>query len=40
MKKITESEIEKIISLLREGKPLPDDYKASLFETRKEDELI
>ena len=40
MPKVPKSEIENIISLLREGKPLPEDYKASLFDTKKEYELI
>lgn len=40
MRKLSEQEIEKIISLLREGKPLPEDYKAILFDTKKEYELI
>ena len=40
MKKITEVEIERIVNLLRNGKPLPEDYKAILFDTKKEYELI
>ena len=36
MVKISEGEIEKIICLLKEGKPLPDDYKAILFDTKRE----
>ena len=40
MKKITEVEIERIANLLRNGKPLPEDYKAILFDTKKEYELI
>ena len=40
MKKITETEIERIVNLLRNGKPLPEDYKAILFDTKKEYELI
>jgi site-specific DNA-methyltransferase (adenine-specific)/adenine-specific DNA-methyltransferase len=40
MKKIIETEIERIVSLLKEGKPLPEDYKAILFDTKKEYELI
>uniref|UniRef100_UPI004049EBB1 site-specific DNA-methyltransferase n=1 Tax=Candidatus Saccharicenans sp. TaxID=2819258 RepID=UPI004049EBB1 len=40
MRKLSEQEIEQIVSLLREGKPLPEDYKAILFDTKKEYELI
>ncbi|GIV34624.1 MAG: hypothetical protein KatS3mg031_2159 [Chitinophagales bacterium] len=49
MKKFTETEIERIANLLREGKPLPEDYLSSvlaqagktiLFDTRKEYELV
>jgi len=40
MRKLLEQEIERIVSLLREGKPLPEDYKATLFDTKKEYELI
>jgi DNA modification methylase len=40
MRKLSEQEIEMIISLLREGKPLPENYKAYLFDTKKEYELI
>lgn len=40
MRKLSEQEIERIITLLREGKPLPEDYKAILFDTKKEYELI
>ena len=40
MVKISEGEIEKIVHLLKEGKPLPDDYKAIIFDTKKEYELI
>ncbi len=40
MRKLSEQEIERIVGLLREGKPLPEDYKASLFDTKKEYELI
>ena len=39
MHKLSEQEIEKILSLLKEGKPLPKDYKATLFDTKKEYEL-
>ena len=40
MCKLSEQEIEKIVSLLKEGKPLPEDYKAILFDTKKEYELV
>jgi len=40
MRKLLEQEIERIVSLLKEGKPLPEDYKAILFDTKKEYELI
>jgi len=40
MPKVPESEIENIINLLREGKSLPEEYKGSLFDTKKEYELI
>ncbi len=40
MRKLSEQEIERITSLLKEGKPLPEDYKAILFDTKKEYELI
>jgi len=40
VRKLSEQEIEKIITLLREGKPLPEDYKAILFDTKKEYEFI
>lgn len=40
MRKLSEQEIERIVSHLREGKPLPEDYKAILFDTKKEYELI
>jgi site-specific DNA-methyltransferase (adenine-specific)/adenine-specific DNA-methyltransferase len=40
MRKLLEQEIERIVSLLKEGKPLPEDYKATLFDTKKEYELI
>jgi hypothetical protein len=39
MRKLSEQEIERIISLLKEGKPLPEDYKSILFDTKKEYEL-
>jgi len=40
MRKLSEQEIERIMGLLTDGKPLPEDYKASLFDTKKEYELI
>ncbi len=40
MKKLNENEIERVVALLREGKALPEDYKAILFDTKKEYELI
>jgi site-specific DNA-methyltransferase (adenine-specific)/adenine-specific DNA-methyltransferase len=40
VRKLSEQEIERIVSLLKEGKPLPEDYKANLFDTKKEYELI
>lgn len=40
MRKLSEQEIERVVSLLKEGKPLPEDYKAILFDTKKEYELI
>jgi len=40
MHKLSEQEIGRIVSLLKEGNPLPDDYKGILFDTKKEYELI
>jgi site-specific DNA-methyltransferase (adenine-specific)/adenine-specific DNA-methyltransferase len=40
MRRLSEQEIEKIVSLLKEGKPLTEDYKASLFDSKREYELI
>jgi len=40
MHRLSEEQIERITSLLREGKPLPEDYKTTLFETKKEYELV
>ncbi|MBU0478755.1 site-specific DNA-methyltransferase [bacterium] len=40
MRKLSDQEIGKIVSLLKEGKPLHDDYKVSLFDTKKEYELL
>jgi len=40
MYRLSDEQIERIASLLREGKPLPEDYKTTLFETKKEYELV
>jgi len=40
MRKLTQVELKNIISHLKEGKPLPEDYKVTLFDTKKEYELI
>ena len=40
MYRLAEEQIERIASLLREGKPLSEDYKTTLFETKKEYELV
>lgn len=40
MRKLSEHELEQILSLLKEGKPLPEDYKTVLFDTKKEYELV
>jgi len=40
MRKLSEHTIERIVSLLKEGKPLPDDYKSVLFENKREYELV
>ena len=40
MRKFLEQEIGRIVRLLKEGKPLPEDYKAVLFDTKREYELI
>jgi site-specific DNA-methyltransferase (adenine-specific)/adenine-specific DNA-methyltransferase len=40
MKKLDEEEIERFVNCLKKGKPLPEDYKTLLFETKKEYELI
>ena len=40
MNRLSEDEIKFITQCLREGKPLPEDYKASLFDTKREYELI
>lgn len=36
MKKLGKTEIEKIVNYLKKGKPLPEDYKTVLFDTKKE----
>jgi len=40
MYRLSDEQIERITSLLKEGKPLPEDYKSALFETKKEYELV
>jgi len=40
MKKLDEAEIERVVSLLKKGKPLPDEYKNIIFDSKKEYELI
>lgn len=40
MRKFSEQEIENIVNHLKEGKPLPEDYKSILFDTKKEYELV
>ena len=40
MRQLSEQEIEKIVGLLKTGKPLPEDYRSSIFDTKKEYELI
>jgi adenine-specific DNA-methyltransferase len=40
MRQLSEQQIERIVNLVKEGKPLPEDYKAILFDTKKEYELI
>jgi len=40
MRKLSDQEIEKIMSLFKDGKPLPEVYKTALFDTKKEYELI
>jgi len=40
MRKLSEQEIERILSFLKEGKPLPEDYRTILFDTKKEYELV
>ena len=40
MRKLTDTEIEKVVSLLSEGKPLPEDFGPIIFENKKEYELV
>lgn len=40
MRKLTEQEIERIVSLLKDGKPLPENYREILFDTKREYELV
>ncbi|HOM97949.1 MAG TPA: site-specific DNA-methyltransferase [Acetomicrobium sp.] len=40
MRKLSEAEIESIVGLLKEGNPLPEDYKTILFDTKREYELV
>lgn len=40
MRKLAEREIERIVSLLKEGRPLPEDDKTILLDTKKEYELV
>ena len=40
LRQLAEQEIGKITVFLRNGKSLPEDYKAILFDTKKEYELI
>ncbi len=40
MRRLSEQEIEMVINLLREGRPLPEEYKNILFDTKKEYELV
>ena len=37
MKKLTEEEITRIVEYLKVGKPLPEDYKNIIFDTRARD---
>jgi len=39
-KRLTEKQINVIIELLKEGKPLPEEYRWLLFEVKQETELI
>lgn len=40
MYRLSDEQIEKVTSLLKEGKPLPEEYETALFETKKEYELV
>ena len=40
MLQLWEPEIDRITNLLKEGKPLPEDYKSVLFDNKKEYELV
>jgi len=37
---LSEQDIDRIVSLLEESTPLPEDYKTILFDTKKEYELV
>ena len=39
-KRLTEKQINAIVELLKEGKPLPEEYRWLLFEGKQETELI
>ncbi len=36
MRKLSEQEIERIVNLLREGKPLPEDYRTLLSDSNRQ----
>ena len=40
MKKLTEKQINAIVELLKEGRPLPEEYRWFLFEGKQETELV
>lgn len=40
MRKLSEQQIEHIVSMLKEGRPLPEYYKPLLFDTKREYELV
>ncbi len=40
MRRLSEQEIEMVINLLREGRPLPEEFRNILFDTKKEYELV
>jgi len=40
MRRLSEQEIEMVIDLLREGRPLPEEFRNILFDTKKEYELV